>query len=432
MRTSCAAEARRIHLHPIRLHPTGGDASPRRTYQRSLGPGFVRTRTRVGIVGAGPAGLLLAHLLHQDGVDSVVMDIRSRAAIEATIRAGVLEQSSVDLLVRAGVGDRMLKEGTFDRGLNLLFGGALHRIDLHGLTGGRALMLYAQHEVLKDLIAQRLADDEDIRFSVSETAVHGLDTDRPALTFSDADGVHRVECDFIVGCDGAHGLTRSLIPATARTTYFRQYPFAWFGILAQVPRPVSEVTYAHSERGFALVSSRSATVQRMYFQCPPATDPNAWSDDQIWAELGARVAADGVQLEDGPILQKDVLEFRSLVCEPMQHGRLFLAGDAAHTVPPTGAKGMNLAFADVDRLSAAFAAYFGRGDRGPLDAYSSGALRRVWRMQHFSWWMTSMLHRFPEGNEYDVKRQLAELETVVSTPSASQMLAEFYVGPAST
>lgn len=385
-------------------------------------------RTRVGIVGAGPAGLMLSHLLHQRGIESVVVDVRGRADIEHTIRAGVLEQTTVDLMVASGVGARLQAEGIVHRGINLAFDGRLHRIDLAGLTHGRAITLYPQHEVLKDLVAARLAAGGDVRFGVCDTTVSDIDSDRPVLEFGH-DGVRtRIECDFVVGCDGSHSATRGLIPPDAMAVLFRHYPFAWFGILAETPRPLDEVVYAHSERGFALLSSRSATVQRMYFQCDPATDVAGWSDDRIWSELRARLTGTGLALPGGPILRKDVLQFRGMVCEPMRYGRLLLAGDAAHTVPPTGAKGLNLAVADVFVLAGALGAYFDRGDDRPLAGYSDTALRRIWRVQHVSWWMTSMLHRFPGSTDFDLRRQLAELDMVVGTPAASRLLAEHYVG----
>jgi p-hydroxybenzoate 3-monooxygenase len=372
---------------------------------------------------------MLSHLLHLRGIDSVVVDVRSRTDVELTVKAGVLEQTTVDVMVASGVGDRLLAEGSVHRGINLVFGGALHRIDLHGLTGGRSITLYAQHEVLKDLIARRLADAGDVRFGVVDVTVDALDTERPVLRFTENDQERHVECDFVVGCDGAHSYTRRLIPAADRTMVFRQYPFAWFGILAETSRPTDEVLYAHSERGFALLSSRSSTLQRMYFQCDPQTDPGAWPDERIWAELRARVAGAGVVIEDGPIVKKDVLPFRSLVCEPMHHRRLFLAGDAAHTVPPTGAKGMNLAIADVHLLDRVLGGYYATRDPATLASYNEIALRRVWRVQHISWWWTSMLHRFSNTTDFDLRRQLAELDMIVSTPSASKTLADFYVGP---
>jgi p-hydroxybenzoate 3-monooxygenase len=386
-------------------------------------------RTRVGIVGAGPAGLMLSHLLHLRGIDSVVLDLRTRQDIEQTIKAGVLEQGTVDLMTRTGVGDRLHRDGSVHHGINLAFGGQMHRLDLHELTGGRAVTVYAQHEVLKDLIAQRLEDGGDLRFGVSDTQVEGWETDRPTIEFTDEDQRHRLECDFVVGSDGSKTYTRFLMPEEeVRTDFFRQYPFAWFGILAEAPPSSDELIYAHSDRGFALISTRSPSVQRLYFQCDPSTDIDDWSEDRIWEELEARVAGAGASIKTGPILRKDVLQFRSYVCEPMQYGRLFLAGDAAHTVPPTGAKGMNLAIADVYLLDRALGAYYERKDSGPLGRYTETALKRVWRAQHFSWWMTSMLHRFSDATDFDVRRQIAELEMVVSSPSASKLLADNYVG----
>jgi p-hydroxybenzoate 3-monooxygenase len=386
-------------------------------------------RTQVGIVGAGPAGLMLSHLLHQRGIDSVVIDLRTRADIEETIKAGVLEQGTVDLMTRTGVGDRLRRDGFVHHGINLAFAGELHRINLYELTGGRAVTVYAQHEVLKDLIAKRLADGGDVRFGVTDTSVEGLTGDRPVLRFVDDGGPQELECDFVAGCDGSRTYTRFLMPEPeVRTDFFRQYPFAWFGILAEAPPSSDELIYAHSDRGFALISTRSPSVQRLYFQCDPQTNPDDWSDDQIWDEIQARVAGAGAAIKTGTIFQKAILQFRSYVCEPMQYGRLFLAGDAAHTVPPTGAKGLNLAVADVHVLDRALGAYYEAKDSGLLDAYTATVLKRVWRAQHFSWWMTSMLHRFSEATDFDLRRQLAELEMVTSSQSAAKTLADNYVG----
>jgi p-hydroxybenzoate 3-monooxygenase len=383
-------------------------------------------RTQMGIIGAGPAGLLLSHLLHLRGVESVVLDVQSRASIEQTIKAGILEQGTVDLLRDTGVGERMLRDGAVHHGINLAFSGGLHRIDLAELSGGRSVTAYAQHEVLIDLIARRLADGADIRFEVADTAVDGIDTERPTIRFVHEGAAQSLECDFVLGADGSRTMCRYLVPE--RQDFFRQYPFAWFGILAQAPPSYDELIYAHSERGFVLVSTRSPTVQRLYFQCPPETDVDDWSDDRIWSEFTARLAPSGATVKDGPIFKKDVLQFRSFVCEPMQHGRLFLAGAAAHTVPPTGAKGLNLAAADVQVLDRAIGAYYqGRGTE-LLEAYTTTALRRVWRAQWFSWWMTSMLHRFSDAGEFDLRRQIAELELVTGSPSAAKTLADNYVG----
>ena len=386
-------------------------------------------RTQVGIVGAGPAGLMLSHLLHQRGVDSVVIDLRSRADIEETIKAGILEQGTVDLLRQTGLGDRMNRDGFVHHGINLAFSGGIHRINLYELTGGRSVMVYAQHEVLIDLIAKRLADGGELRFGVSDTQVEGLGTEQPTIRFTHEGEQQTLECDFVIGADGSRTYTRFLIPeGTIRKDFFRQYPFAWFGILAEAPPSSDELIYAHSERGFVLISTRSPSVQRMYFQCDPATNIDDWSDDRIWEEFDARLSPSGTGVTPGPIFRKDVLQFRSFVCEPMQYGRLFLAGDAAHTVPPTGAKGMNLAIADVHVLDRALGAYYSSKDTGLLDAYTQTALRRIWRGQWFSFWMTSMLHRFSDATDFDLRRQLAELELVTSSPTAAKNLAENYVG----
>jgi p-hydroxybenzoate 3-monooxygenase len=386
-------------------------------------------RTQVGIIGAGPAGLMLSHLLHLRGVDSVVIDLRTREDIEETIKAGVLEQGTTDLMNRTGVGDRMMRDGFVHHGINLAFSGAIHRIDLHELSAGRAVTVYPQHEVLKDLIARRTADGGDLRFGVARTTVEDLDGDHPTVRFVHEGRPQQLECDFVAGCDGSQTYTRFLIPeGTIRTDFFRQYPFAWFGILAEAPPSSDELIYAHSDRGFALISTRSPSVQRLYFQCDPATDPGDWSDDQIWNEIQARIGGAGATIKTGRIFQKGVLQFRSFVCEPMQYGRLYLAGDAAHTVPPTGAKGLNLAIADVHVLDRALGAFYEAKDTGLLEAYTNTVLRRVWRAQHFSWWMTSMLHRFSDATDFDLRRQIAELEMVTGTPSASKVLAENYVG----
>jgi p-hydroxybenzoate 3-monooxygenase len=372
---------------------------------------------------------MLSHLLHQRGIDSVVIDLRLRDDIEQTIKAGVLEQGTVDLMTQTGLGDRLKRDGFVHTGINLAFAGELHRIDLHELSGGRSVTVYAQHEVLKDLIARRLADKGDVRFGVTDTTVECIDGDRPIIRFTHDDEQHRLDCDFVIGCDGSRTYTRFLIPeGEIRRDFFRQYPFAWFGILAEAPPSSDELIYAHSDRGFALISTRSPSVQRLYFQCDPQTNPDDWSQDQIWDEIQARVAGAGATLKTGTIFQKDILQFRSFVCEPMQYGRLFLAGDAAHTVPPTGAKGMNLAIADVHVLDRALGAYFEAKDSGLLESYTRTVLHRVWRAQHFSWWMTSMLHRFSDATDFDLRRQLAELEMVVNSPSASKTLADNYVG----
>jgi p-hydroxybenzoate 3-monooxygenase len=386
-------------------------------------------RTQVGIVGAGPAGLMLSHLLHLQGVESVVIDKRSRPDIEETIKAGVLEQGTRDLMIQTGVGQRMQREGALHHGIYLRFAGRSHRIDMHELTGGRAVTVYAQHEVLKDLIAKRLEHGAQIRFGVSEVSVDDVTTESPKIRFTDAGAPEELGCDFVAGCDGSQTYSRYLIPEGAvRRDFFRQYPFAWFGILAEAPPSSDELIYAHHERGFALISTRSPQVQRMYFQCDPTDAVDNWPDERIWQELTARVAGEDATITPGPIFQKSILQFRSFVCEPMQYGRLYLAGDSAHTVPPTGAKGMNLAIADVHVLTEALVTYFESNSTELLDAYTQTVLRRVWRAQHFSYWMTSMLHRFPDATDFDLRRQLAELDALTSSTAGSTFLAQNYVG----
>ena len=386
-------------------------------------------RTQVGIVGAGPAGLMLSHLLHLRGVESVVIDVQTRDAIEQTIKAGILEQGTVDLMRQTGVGDRMMRDGFVHDGINLAFRGGIHRINLTELSGGRSVMVYAQHEVLKDLIAKRVADGGDVRFGVTDTKVDDFLTEQPKISFTHEGNQESLECDFVIGADGSRTMCRFLIPQPeVRTDFFRQYPFAWFGILAEAPPSSDELIYAHSDRGFVLVSTRSPSVQRLYFQCDPETDTDTWSDDRIWSEFEARLSPAGAHITPGSIFRKDVLQFRSFVCEPMQYGRLYLAGDSAHTVPPTGAKGLNLAMADVHVLDRALGAYYQSKDTGLLESYTQTALRRVWRAQWFSFWMTSMLHRFSDASDFDLRRQVAELELVTSSPTAAKTLADNYTG----
>jgi p-hydroxybenzoate 3-monooxygenase len=386
-------------------------------------------RTQVGIVGAGPAGLLLSHLLHLEGIESVVLESRSREAVEQTIRAGVLEQGTVDLLTSVGVGDRMQREGAVHHGIELRFDGRGHRIDFPSLTGGRAIMLYAQHEVLKDLIKARLEAGGDIRFEAPAVGVDDLDSDRPRVRFQQDGRDQELECDVVAGCDGSWGVCLPAIPADRRTEYHREYPFGWFGILAEAPQSSKEIVYTYHERGFALVSTRSPTVQRLYFQCDPDDEAGNWPDERIWAELRARLETrDGWMLAEGPIFQKGVITMRSVVCQPMQYGRLFLAGDAAHIVPATGAKGLNLAVADVVVLARALVEHDRSGRTDLLDAYSDTCLRRVWRAQHFSWWMTSMLHRFPGNDPFQHQLQLSQLRYVAGSTAAAASLAENYVG----
>jgi p-hydroxybenzoate 3-monooxygenase len=385
-------------------------------------------RTQVAIVGAGPAGLLLSHLLHLNGIESVVLESRSRAEIEATIRAGVLEQGSMDILNEAGVGERMRKEGALHHGIELAFGGRRHRIDLSALTG-KAITVYPQHEVIIDLVAARIAAGGALLFETSEAAIDGIGGKRPTVSFMHEGQAQRIEADFVIGCDGFHGVSRPMIPTDLRQEFQRVYPFGWFGILVESAPSSEELIYARHERGFALVSTRSPTVQRLYFQCDPRDHVDNWSDDRIWAELHARLENDdGWKLKEGRIFQKNIIGMRSFVCAPMRSGRLFLAGDAAHIVPPTGAKGMNLAISDVRLLSRALDDFYRRGSEAGLDRYSGDALKRVWRAEFFSWWMTRLLHTFEDASSFDREVQLAELENIVASRALSTALAENYVG----
>jgi p-hydroxybenzoate 3-monooxygenase len=383
-------------------------------------------QTQVGIVGAGPAGLLLAHLLGRHGIDSVVLEVRSREYIEQRVRAGVLEQGTVDLLIEAGVGERMLRQGLVHHGIELRFGGAGHRIDFAALADGRGITVYGQQEVVKDLLKAREAEQRLPLFEVEDVTLAGLDTDAPTLRFGHDGAEHELRCAVIAGCDGSHGVCLPSIPHDRRTVYEREYPFGWLGILAEVAPSTEELIYARHERGFALHSMRSPTLSRFYLQCEPDADPGDWPDDRVWDELRARLSLD---LEDGPIVEKGVTPMRSFVVEPMQHGRLFLAGDAAHIVPPTGAKGLNLAVADVRVLAAALDEHFNAHDDAALRAYSNTCLKRVWRAEHFSWWMTSMLHRFPgDSAGFEEKLQRSQLDYVTSSRAAAASLAENYVG----
>jgi len=389
----------------------------------------MKMRTQVGIVGAGPAGLMLSHLLHLHGIESVVLEASSRKRIEERIRAGVLEQGTVDLLVETGVGERLQRQGLFHGGIELRFTGVGHRIDFRELTGGKGVVIYAQHEVIKDLVAARLSVGGRIIFEASDVQIQALDGPTPSVHFENEGTAHELVCDFIAGCDGFHGVCRPSIPEGVITAYEQIYPFGWLGILAQAPPSSEELIYAYHERGFALHSMRSPEISRLYLQCAPNEDLSEWPDERIWAELQRRFElSEQWRLTEGPILQKSVTGMRSFVAEPMQFGRLFLAGDSAHIVPPTGAKGLNLAIADVRVLVRSLTEFYDSGKMDLLKRYSEICLRRVWKVQRFSWWMTSMLHRHASTNPFDERRQLAELDYVTSSRAAAQTLAENYVG----
>ena len=383
-------------------------------------------RTRVAIIGAGPAGLLLSHLLANAGIESIVIDSRTRDEIETTIRAGILEQGTVEILDESGASDRVRTVGHRHDGIELRFAGEGHRIDFAELVG-RGVWLYPQHEALKDLIAVRLAAGQDLRFGVTAERVEGAETDRPRVLVTDAEGnALEIEAEFVVGADGSRSVARAAVTGSQTGGYFREYPFAWFGILTEAPPSAPELIYSNSPNGFALISQRSATVQRMYLQCDPELDPNSMTERQIWDALQASV--DGHELIEGPIFQRDVLRFRSFVAHELLRGRVALIGDAAHTVPPTGAKGMNLAVADVILLDKALQALLLDGDSRLLEAFPEKALHRIWKAQHFSWWMTSMLHVAPDASDFDRLRQLGELRSVVESEAGRRYLAEAYTG----
>ncbi|MDP9438368.1 MAG: 4-hydroxybenzoate 3-monooxygenase [Actinomycetota bacterium] len=400
-------------------------------------------RTQVGIVGGGPAGTLLSHLLHLRGIESVVIELRGREEVETTVRAGVLEDATAGLLRETGVGERMDREGAVHEGIELRFGRRGHRIDLADLTG-ESIVVYGQQEVVKDLYAARLEAGGRILFETATTGLRDLDTDRPKVRlqagarldpgagevrFRDDTEEDELVCDYVVGADGFFGPSRRFVPEGAREEHTRAYPFGWFGILVEGPPATEELIYCLHERGFALVSTRSPEIQRLYFQCDPNDSVENWSDDRIWSEMHARLdTGDGWTLTEGRIFQKSIVQMRSFVCEPMRHGRLFLAGDAAHIVPPTGAKGMNLAVADVRVLAEALSDFYSSGRTDGLDSYSATCLRRVWKASRFSWWMTSMLHRFHDEDDFRYRMQLAELDYVTSSRAASTSLAENYVG----
>ena len=385
-------------------------------------------RTQVGIVGAGPAGLMLSHLLAREGIDSVIIEDQSRAHVESRIRAGVIENWAADLLAETGVGARMQREGLVHEGIAIALNGERRRIDFKRLTG-RGIMVYGQHEIIKDMIEARLAAGGQIEFEITAASVHNFDGRAPKIRYKRGGEAREIACDFIAGCDGFHGICRPSIPKGVLTEFERMIPLGWLGILSQSPPPSPELIYSYTDRGFALYSMRSPTVSRLYLQCAPDEDLAKWPDDKVWKELKTRLGPDGDKLlQEGKVLEKSVTAMRSFVVEPMQTGRLFLAGDAAHIVPPTGAKGMNLAIADVLFFSRALTEFYRSGKTALLEGYTNKCLSRVWKAQHFSWWMTSMLHLNPDDGPAERRRQFAELDHVTSSEAASKSLAENYVG----
>lgn len=385
--------------------------------------------TQVAILGAGPAGLLLSHLLSLHRIESIVLETKSRSHVESRIRAGVLEHGTSQLLYETGVGERLKKQGMRHEGINLGFSGGLHQINFAELTEGKAITVYGQHEVVKDLIAARLSSGGQILFEVADVCIDALLTKRPRVRFRHQGENREVTGDWLAGCDGSHGVSRTSIPSGALRTFEKTYPFGWLGILAEAPPSWEELIYAHHEDGFALFSMRSPSITRLYLQCKPDEDLSKWSDERIWENLERRLSFPGTRkVRRGRILQKGVTAMRSFAVEPMQYGRLFLAGDAAHIVPPTGAKGMNLAVSDVWFLTRALANFYGKGQTDQLESYSESCLRRVWKAQRFSWWMTCLMHRFDRDDAFELRRQLAELDYLTSSRAAATALAENYVG----
>jgi len=386
-------------------------------------------QTQVGIIGAGPAGLLLSHLLHLSNIESVVIEQCSQDYVQSRVRAGVLEQGSVDLLQGAGLGQRMLKEGLAHHGIELRFDNRSFHIDFDQLTNGQGITVYGQQEVVKDLIAARIAARGQIFFDSTHVSLHDLQTEHPYIEFDHDNATSRLQCDFIVGCDGFHGVSRKSIPDNQLTTFERRYPFSWLGILVEAPPSSKQLIYANTPQGFALHSMRSGTITRNYLQCAVDDDSNDWSDDRIWASLHQRLETlDGWKLIEGNILEKGMTPMRSFVCETMRYGNLFLAGDAAHIVPPTGAKGLNLAFADVNVLSQAMIHWYMNKNSSGLERYAESCLKKIWRGEHFSWWLTSLLHKFPDSDDFQQRLQLSELNYLCNSSAAARVLAENYVG----
>ena len=387
-----------------------------------------RHKTQVCIIGSGPAGLLLSQLLHNAGIDSIILERQTREHVEGRIRAGVLEAGSVEALAEAGIGERMNREGLLHDGFNLAFDGDHHRIDLKGLTG-KQVTVYGQTEVTKDLIALRLSQGAEIVFGAQDVAPADVTSARPLVNYTIDGATHEVECDFVAGCDGFHGVSRKTIPDSVRRTFERVYPFGWLGILSETPPVSDELIYANHQRGFALCSMRSTTRSRYYVQCSTDDDIVNWSDDRFWDELSVRIGEDAAKdLVRGPSIEKSIAPLRSFVCEPMRHGNLFLAGDAAHIVPPTGAKGLNLAIADVRYLSRALVEHYRSGNADWLDNYSATCLKRIWKVERFSWQMSMMLHQFPDNSPFAKRMQRAEFDYIASSETASRAIAENYVG----
>ena len=390
---------------------------------------MTNSRTQVAIIGAGPSGLLLGQLLHRAGIDNVIVERQAPGYVLGRIRAGVLEQTTVELLESAGVGARMRQEGLVHGGFELGFGGARHRIDLQSLTGGKQVMVYGQTELTRDLMNARQAQGLRTDYSADQVVLHGYDGASPSLTYRVGGVEHTLQCDYIAGCDGYHGASRASVPAASLTTYERVYPFGWLGILADTPPVAHELIYSNHERGFALCSMRSKTRTRYYVQCALDDKVERWSDAAFWDELRRRLDTETAEcLVTGPSIEKSIAPLRSFVAEPMRFGRLFLAGDAAHIVPPTGAKGLNLAAADVHYLSRALIEHYREGSDAAIDAYSATCLRRVWKASRFSWWFTSLMHKFPDGGAIGRRLQEAELAYLVQSRAASTAMAENYVG----
>lgn len=386
-------------------------------------------RTQVAIIGAGPAGLMLGHLLHDAGIDTIIVEDRSRQYIEERVRAGVLEQGTVDALVNAGVGDRLLKEGLQHDYIDLRFDREPHRVNVKELSNGRNVWVYAQHEIVKDLVAARLGYGEALLFEVSEVTIRDIDTDNPSLRFLHEGKQRIVECDFVAGCDGFHGVSRGMIPESELRIYDREYPFAWLGVLAEAPPASDMIIYAYHERGFALQSMRGPDISRLYVQCGVSDTVDDWPDERFWEELHARLdIKGGWEQQEGPIFQKGITGMRSFVCEPMRHGRLFLAGDAAHIVPPTGAKGLNMAIADVQTMTRALHRYYGEGKADYLEGYSDTCLKRVWQVQRFASMLCENLHLYPDQDNFESKMQLAQLYYLTHSKDAMRSLAESYTG----